>query len=57
MSVEPNSDATTRVEIASLDRIKKVSLNEDANTHWTRFAQILWLDGGGCLESDGETDK
>jgi hypothetical protein len=55
MSVEPNSDATTRVEIASLDRIRKSPQRFlDTKTCWTRFAQILWSDGGGCLESDGD---
>jgi hypothetical protein len=41
-----------------LDRIRKSPQRLlDAKTHWTRFAQILCSDGGGCLESDGETAK
>jgi hypothetical protein len=34
-------------------RLRRVA---GCNTHWRRFAQILCSDGGGCLESDGETD-
>jgi len=52
-SVEPKIDATTRAEIASLDRIRRSPRLQDAKIHWRRFAQNLCLDGGGCLESDG----
>jgi hypothetical protein len=51
-------DATTRAEIASLYLIKSLPQRlQDADTNWTRFAQMLCSDGGGCLESDGETDQ
>jgi hypothetical protein len=34
---------------------KKVSPRlQHSKSNWTRFAQILCSDGGGCLESDGE---
>jgi|ERR1700678_2835713 hypothetical protein len=55
MSVVPKSDIATRAEIASLDRIRRSPQRlRDANSNWTRFAQTLCSDGGGCLESDGE---